>query len=292
MALSRDWTLARALGFVRDKLNAVSLDDAQQLFLVDYLHANLCEVAKLLDVGVYQDYLVRQIVTPTLGSPFYADYTSASQSTSYNNATNTATKSGHGLSVGQPMIYWAPGAGITFGHIIAKTAITFTLDNPIALGVAIVAGIYYVTLPKALEDSIDISSYRYDSIVKLTDSNIGLCVRKDFKSIDNILDSPQTASSIYYFVSGDTILLKKGADAVYGNLTLSYTRTPIKAVDDTDYLDIRDEFVNFVANKTALAVFEKLGKQPPESLASAVSSKLATFVSSTISPERQNPKTT
>ena len=292
--LSRDWTLARALGLVRDNINAISLDTAQQPFLVDYLHANLCEVAKLLDVGVYQDYLVRQVVTPALGSPFYADFTSPLQSTSYNNSINTAIRAEHGLTVGQQLIYWCQGMGITTGHVIAVTNNTFTVNNPIAPSDAIaVYPFNYVLMPSALEDSIDISSYRYDSIVKLTDSNIWSCVRKDFKSIDNFLDSPQTSSNVYYFVSGDTILLKKGSSATYGNLTLSYTRIPIKATADTDYLDIRDEFVNLVINKTAIKVFEKMGQQAPESLATAVSSKLASFVQSTqVAPERNNPKTT
>ena len=291
--LSRDWTLAGALGLVRDKLNAISLDDIQQQFLVDHLHINLCEIAKLLDVGVYQDYLVRQVVTPTLGTPFYGDFSSAVAATSYNNATNTATKAGHGLTVGTNLIYWASGAGITIGRVIATTSNTFTVNTPIApIDAIIVATFSYVVLPAALEDAIDISSYRYDSIVKLTDSNIGLCVRKDFKSIDNVLDSPQASQNIYYFVSGDQIILKKGANASYGALTLSYTRVPIKAVDPTDYLDIRDEFINLLVNKTALAVYEKLNKTPPDSLNNAVSAKLASLVGSTqASPERQNPKT-
>lgn len=291
--LSRDWTLAGALGLVRDKLNAISLDDIQQTFLIDHLHINLCEIAKLLDVGVYQDYLARQVVTPSLGSPFYGDFSSAVAATSYNNALNTATKASHGLTVGTNLIYWAGGAGITMGRVTAVTTNTFTVNVAIApIDAIIVTTFYYAVMPSALEDSIDISGYRYDSVVKLTDSVIGLCVRKDFKSIDNVLDQWQARNNIYYFVSGDTIILKKGGSASYGTLTLSYTRVPTKAINPTDYLDIRDEFVNLVVNKTALAVFEKLNKTPPESLANAVSAKLASMVSSTqTSPERQNPKT-
>lgn len=289
MSLSRDWTLGSALGLIRDKLNAISLDDIQQSFLVDHLHINLCEIAKLLDVGIYQDYLVRTIVLPVIGSPYYASYGSAIMATSYDNTTGIVTKPSHGLTIGTNLIYWDDGGNITVGGVKKITANTFTIN--ILIGTTI-TNFKYIVLPIEIEDSIDISGYRYDSIVKLTDSTLGLCVRKDFKSIDNTLDSPQAADNIYYFVSGDQILLKRGANVSYSTLTLSYTRVPVKAVAMTDYLDIRDEFVNLVVNKTAIAVFEKLDKKPPDSLNNAVSDKLRSLIGSTAaSPDRQNPKT-
>jgi len=297
--LSKDWTLDSVLGLVKDKLGDLTNEEIQSLFLNDYLHLNICETAKLLDIGIYQDYLVREVVTPVLGSPFYAAYSSFVAATSYYNATNTATKAGHGRSVGDLLVYYVVAAGITFGRIIAVTTDTFTVSNPIAPNDEILNAVnegtglpvtpfFYCLMPQADEDIIDISSFRMDLPIKLSDSGIGLCTKKNFKTIENILNSPQANKSIFWFLSGNSLILKKGNLISYGVLTFSYTRTPIKAVNGTDLVDIRDEFINLIVNKTALTVYEKLGKQAPESLNNAVSSKLAGLLQSTISGATQN----
>ncbi len=287
--LSKDWTLSTALGVLRDKISAISLDDAQQLFLIDYLHLNICEVAKLLDPIVYQDYMVRVAVSPSIASPFYAAVSGVVIATSYDNTTKTVTKSAHGLSVGDTLIYWDDGGNKTFGYVVS-TPLSSTFTVNVAIG-ATVTNFKYIKLP-SLADTIDLSALRYDSIVKLSDSVLGLCIRKDFKAIENVLNSPQANSSIFYSQSGELLILKKGTNVSYGTLTLSYTRIPTKATADGDYLDIRDELVNLAINKTALAVYEKMKLQPPESLVGAVSGKLQELLGSTsASPEKQNPKT-
>jgi hypothetical protein len=130
---------------------------------------------------------------------------------------------------------------------------------------------------------IDLSTYRIESITKLVDSTNGECIQKDAHEIENISNVPQAASNIYYNNYGEQIFLKKGSSvASYGNLTLFYIRVPVKANADTDYIDLRDKYIDLLINQAKIMVYEQSSVSVPDSLMQSVKSNIAAIRSNNI----------
>ena len=130
---------------------------------------------------------------------------------------------------------------------------------------------------------IDLSTYRIESITKLVDSINGECIKKDAHEIENISNVPQAASNIYYNNYGEQIFLKKGSSvASYGVLTLFYIRVPTKANADTDYIDLRDKYIDLLINQAKIMVYEQSSVSVPDSLMQSVKSNIAAIRSNNI----------
>ncbi len=130
---------------------------------------------------------------------------------------------------------------------------------------------------------IDISNYRIESITKLVDSLNGEFIVKDAHDIENIMKVPQSASSMYYNVYGEKINILIGANVTpLGSMTLFYVRIPIKAVNDTDYIDLRDKYMDLLIRQAKIMVYEQSSVQAPDALMQSVKSDIAAIRSNNI----------
>jgi len=266
--LSKKWTLADVLGIIRSELDQLAPDKIQTPQIIDILHLQLSEVAEMLNGAKFPDYGVTQVIAPVTAPTF-----SPVTATSYDNTTKTVTKSAHGLSAGQPLLYWDDGGKIMMGSVVSvPSSSTFTVDT--AIGVT-VTNFKYQAFTALSVDSVDISSYGLDTITKIKDSGVGLCTPKKIHEIDNLSEIPQTKANIFYAMFGDAVYFYKGSTVTnYGTMTMYYHRLPNKASLTTDYLDIKDKYVNVVIDKTRVALLGLLKLAVPETLSSTVNNTL------------------
>ena len=132
--------------------------------------------------------------------------------------------------------------------------------------------------------TIDLSTYRIESITKLSDATNGEVIKKDVHEIENVLNIPQGASNVYYNIYGNTMYLRSGsAVSALGALTLSYIRTPTKATADTDYIVLRDKYMDLLVAQAKIMVYEQSSENPPEALLQAVQNNIATIRKNNIS---------
>ncbi len=122
---------------------------------------------------------------------------------------------------------------------------------------------------------IDISSLRIDSITKLFDATNKLCIEVDPSEYENLITIIQKQSNIFWTQIGENIYLYKPTALVYGVLTLFYNRIPVKVTDTTDTLDMKDQFMKLVLDKTKIMIYETLKQTPPEALTNAVNNSIA-----------------
>lgn len=127
-----------------------------------------------------------------------------------------------------------------------------------------------------VSDAIDLTTLRIDSINKLTDITNGLVIPSGLDEFDNLSKVPQTLNNIFWVKYGETIKLYKGtAVASYGVLNLYYTRVPVKAVLETDFIDLPDKYMELLFDQTKAKIYEVLGRIPPEALTGRIQSKVA-----------------
>ena len=124
-------------------------------------------------------------------------------------------------------------------------------------------------------DICDVSALNIQNCVKIVDATNGLCLYKDEKELPALVSSPQKKANVYWTRRGTNIHLYKGDLSAYGTLTLYYTRYPVKATADADYLDIKDTYLPMVLDKAKLHLYEQLRIKPPVSLENTVNNNIA-----------------
>lgn len=125
-------------------------------------------------------------------------------------------------------------------------------------------------------DAIDISTYRLDKIVKITDSTAGVCVpARTLQGLTDEAAVEQHKNKIYYCHRGENIDLAKGsAVSAYGTMYLYYKKMPVKVTATADTLDIRDKYMDIVIDKAKIKCYELLNMQPPQDLTNSTASKI------------------
>jgi hypothetical protein len=131
----------------------------------------------------------------------------------------------------------------------------------------------YVVLSHYSLSTIDISSYNIMNITKLYSS-----VHKEVKKLgdieaDNIERNDFKSNKVFWYQHGEIIFLVIPSGASTGDLTLYYNAYPSKKTLDTDYFDIRDNYIPQVIHRTKKYCLEHLGLTPPESLTNIIEQK-------------------
>lgn len=121
---------------------------------------------------------------------------------------------------------------------------------------------------------IDISTLKIDSITKLTDTLNGLCIEITPSDYENLITISQKQGKIYWYQFGENIYLYKPTALSYGTLTLFYNRSPVKVVDSSDTLDIKDKYIKLVIDRVKVMLYETLKQVPPEALTNAVDNSI------------------
>lgn len=193
----------------------------------------------------------------------------------YTDINKTITSPGHGLTtsdVGKRIIVQAgsPPTRIGIGEIASITDTdNFVLKDAFGLTV-IDSTLTYAILSQHASLTIDLSGYKIMNIVKLYST-----VHKEVKKLgdieaDNIERNDFKASKVYWYKHGETIFLVIPAGQTAGALTLFYNSYPEKKTSDTDYFDIRDNYIPQVIRRTKQYCLEHLGITPPESLTNII----------------------
>lgn len=275
MAIGKDFTLSSIRGTLRTLSNQIANDKIQDPEIDDIIHLAVCHLVGRLGEAVGGDYGEREPVT--LITP--PDYSGVVTASSYDNSTKTATKATHGLSVGTPIVYWDDGGKMAVGYVVtAPTSSTFTVN--IAIG-ATVTNFKYLEFTAYDGSAIDISSYRINNIVKLVDDANGLVVEDNPIEIEGENRNPGRTKSSYWYRHGNYVYVVKGTSAPsFGTLYLYFNRIPTKATEDTDKLDIRDEFAKLAIDVAKVMIYETLKETPPEALTNTINSSINQIIDS------------
>jgi len=273
MALSKQWTLERIEGILRNLSDQLAPNKIEPLDIIDYIHIAVTKTAERLGLSTLGDYTQATAVSVVT----LAAASGIVLATSYSYTTKTVTKAAHGLSVGDTLIYWDDGGYYAIGYVATvPSSSTFTVSQNIGVTVT---NFKYLKVTPHSTDTVDISGLGYgvDQIVKLSDSISGLCVPKPTDVLDD-LTYPQKQGKIHYYRRGETLVLRKGSDvSAYGTLTLEYVRSPMKVTTSTDYLDIKDKYISLIIDVAKLLVYEAVNAQPPEQLSKSVEERIGAF---------------
>jgi hypothetical protein len=196
------------------------------------------------------------------------------QSATYTDATRNVLKAAHGLvaaDVGKRISIWI---GTTRAAIAEIESIT-DVDNFIitkALGADGTAN--YAVFSAHSGVNVDLSTYKLSNITKITDSISKEVIKAGDKEFDNLHRFDEKQNKIYWFKHGQYLYFYKGTEvADFGDLTLWYNSYPQRVTEETDYMDIRDNYIPLVIAKTKNHALEHLGLSAPESLTSLIDQK-------------------
>lgn len=288
--LGKDFTLENVRGNLRTLSDQIAEKKITDPEIDNMIHMGICHLVGRLGDAVNEDYGERVAVSLT-STPDYADVVTA---TSYNNTTKTVSETTHGLSIGTPLVYWDDGGKMAIGYVVTTpTAGTFTINIDIG---ATVTNFKYVVFTAYNGGAIDISSLRLNNIIKIVDDTNGLVVPDNSVDIEGEEKNPQRRKNSYWYRHGNYVYILKGSEApAFGTLYLFYNRIPTKATADTDYLDIKDEFVKLATDVTKIMIYETLKETPPEALTNTVNDAINQIVASNIREmtavnEAKNPK--
>jgi hypothetical protein len=132
-------------------------------------------------------------------------------------------------------------------------------------------------------DVADLTNLRIDNIVKVVDGTNGLVIRTGAEEFEGLKGIPQKSKSVCCSRHGESLLFFKGSSVTaYGTITLYYNRIPKRAVQDTDYLDVRDKYVKLVLDKAKVLLYEQLKQAPPEFLTNQINNNIAAIRETTM----------
>jgi hypothetical protein len=268
--LSHDWTLASARGVLRILARSLGADSILDTELNDFIHLAICDLAELLNAAKYPDYGVPVVINTVSPGGIVTGAT-------YTSSTNNIQQTSHGFTSADIGKLIAFQYSTTFQAVAKIVSITDANNFIVSNGFgSSTYTINYCTFTASQSITIDISSYRLDTITKVVDSINGLVVPADDNDIENYSTMDQKQYNVFWDRIGDTLYLYKGTHvASLGTLTLFYNRLPIKATLSTDYLDIRDKYMKLALDKAKILVYETLKQQPPENLTSTTNTSVA-----------------
>ncbi len=196
------------------------------------------------------------------------------QSATYTDTTRNILKTAHGLTaadIGKRIALWLSTTRAAIAEIESITDV----DNFIitkALGAP--GTVNYAVFSAHSTENIDLSVYKISNITKLTDSISKEVIKVGDKEFDNLARFDEKQNKIYWFKHGQYLYLYKGTNvAAYGDLTLWYNSYPQRVTEDTDFMDIRDNYIPLVIAKTKNMCLEHLGLAAPESLTNLIDQK-------------------
>lgn len=264
MALSKIFTVGNVVNTVLLWLKQEMQHELEPNLVRNF--ANLAVIEEAEKVSVHSDdYGKTADVTDAASNVSTTIITGAN----YVDSTRVVTKATHGLvtaDVGKRIILQtATRVGIAWIESITDDD-NFVVTN--AFGVDIADNsLSYIVLSHHSTSTIDLSSYKIMNIVKLYSS-----VHKEIPKLgdieaDNIERNDfKVENKVYWYKHGEFIFLVVPSGVSIGSLKLFYNSYPEKKTLDTEYFDIRDNYIPQVIKRTKIYCLDHLGLTPPASL--------------------------
>jgi len=279
MSISKNYTLKKIKSLLRiltRQLGVKSLQDKEITSIINY---NLLDLAALLNGAqnpFYQDKAV-------LGDA--ATFHSAVIATgAYTNSTKTVTDAGHGFTsadVGRRVVLTDSLIAILGISTITSVPTTGTFIIANAMG-SDIAQLNYSVLSRQSTSSLDLSALKISKIIKLVDATNGEVAPAGDSDFEKLVDFDEYSESVCYNHVGESLELFKGSDVTsWGTLTLHYYRTPNLLSADTDYVDLKDDYIGLLIDKCKLVVYEIAKQAAPQDLSNSVLLKTKELIQST-----------
>jgi hypothetical protein len=284
MPQSKIYTLAQARGLVILWLKQLNLSTLDSDLVDDFVKLAVREVYQLNKDSIFKLYGETAILSDAASSFALATVVG----TSFTNATKTINETAHGLtsaSIGKRIMFGkvVTGTGVV-SYLTIATIVSITDANNFVVshspGVDIPTGgpaneLFYAVLPFSSQLFYDISNLQIDSIRKITDSINGEVIEvDDARDFENLSKFPQKQNKVYFFNHGDRIEIYKGSNvANLGTHTLYYYSMPIDPATQTDFLDIPDDLMAQVIQKSQNFVVSHLKRTTSQVLSPSVEEK-------------------
>jgi hypothetical protein len=110
-------------------------------------------------------------------------------------------------------------------------------------------------------------------IIKIVDATNGLCREVPPSDFEGVYDSPQNRQTVHWSRNGESVYFNKG-DLSYGTVKMYFNHYPTKATNLTDYLDIKDMYMDVVLAKAKLHLYRQLEMIPPQALEQSVNDSI------------------
>lgn len=273
MALSKDYTLAIFRGIVilwQKELNISRLDPD---LVDDFINLAVNDAFEEKADAIMYDYGRTQNLNDS-GSAFSENTSIAG---SFTHSTKNIEDTGHGLTasdIGKRIIFGDAQTGsggtkyVTIGTIVSITdADNFVVSHSPGVDIPWLGGptsvLFYAVLPAHSSLQLDLSALRIFRVRKLVDSVNGEVIPVfDARDFENLANYPQKQNKVYYYEHGEIIQLYQGDNVgSLGTLTLHYYGYPAIPATEDDYLDIKDNHMPLVIQKTQNYILAHLAKQ-------------------------------
>lgn len=267
--LSQNYTLSKVINEI--KLLTRKLGSNSKILqpdLINMINRNTLRIAAMMSNA--QDPYYQQKVTVNSISE---KMTNVLAEAVYTNSTKNIYKLSHGLDsgdVGKQILieYDIPTPVTSFLAISEIVSITdnnnFVIKDSLGFNCD---PIVYGVLSFSLAETIDISSYKVDTIIKLMDSVNGEIGLVGDSTIEYIASMDESANSVFYNQVGHSLELKRGSNVSgLGTLTLHYYRIPNLASALTDKIDLSDKYIPLLIDTCKYEVYEILGAPAPQDL--------------------------
>ena len=282
MALSKRYTLAILRSLVRDLADEVAPNKIQDDAIREIINKNVLGIAEQLNGASAPDYGTTQVISDAASS--YA-VSLISTGAGYAYATRTITTVAlHALTsadIGKRIVFFDqttdPAGKVAIAQIESITS-TYAFVVTAANGVADITSpnCDYAVFSAHSTANVDLSALRIDKVIKVVDATNGLVSERKDLAFENLSNISHLTNSVFYNLFGETLFLAKGSDvSAWGTLTLYYYRIPVLVSADSDYIDLKDKYMDLLIDKCYLDVYAKGKSAPPQSVMDNVRSATA-----------------
>lgn len=256
MSLSKIFTVGNVVKTVLLTLKQADQGELEPELVKNFANLAVFEIANEIS-KVTTDYGKTSDVTDASTNVSTSVVTGAN----YANATKLVTKASHGLTsndVGKRIILIISGRYAIFNIAHIYTANTFSITGE--FGVSVVDDtLSYVVLSNHSNTTIDLSSLQIMNITKLYSSTLKEIPMLEEVEADNIHRNDfKVVNKAFWFQHGEYIFITNPESVSLGTLKLFYNEYPSKKTSDSEYFDIRDNYIPQVIKRTVEICIEHL----------------------------------
>lgn len=269
MSLAKIYTVGDVVNTVLLYLQRETQSELEPNLVRNFANLAVIEVADKISVSNPDDYGK----TANLSDQASSATTTIVQSATYTDLTRNVNKTAHGLvaaDVGKRIAIWI---GTTRAAIAEIESITDSANFVITKALGGNGTANYAVFSAHSGVNLDISTLKIMNIVKLKSSIQGEVRKLGDVEFDNIERSDFRKKRISWYMHGEIIFLFIPDGESAGDLTLFYNTYPEKKTLNSEYFDIRDNYIPLVIQKTIKYSLEHLGLSVPQSLAQVLDSK-------------------
>lgn len=283
MALSKFYTKKKVRQIIELWMQQLNQELLNPDLVNDFIDMAVIEVFEDLDGGALEDYGRTVVISNQANNV----KTGLLPKCEYINSTRKVTAlTAHGLtssSIGNRVaIFEVADDGSNAFNILISTieSITNTLTFVVkdALGLDLPSSttfVSYAVFSKFGDVSFNLSGIKWKMIRKISDSINGEVIRiKDSRTWENLADYPQYEKRVCWMQHGEDLFFFKGSQvSSYGILTAYIWGYPEISTDETDYLDIKDNFLPLVISKAQNLVLSHIRAQAKGTVDQATDTK-------------------